>query len=142
MSTKSTRSGQPVKRSASSVKKARGAPPGRSRPTAASPKKPSAGLIKPQILAGPKLFDEADAESSEFTGTLFIANGQSSLNGILLLLAGVSDFASAVAAAAQALQNQGFQSGQTIIVTGRSAVVHLTEHPISVIVMTGARAGS
>ena len=91
-------------------------------------------------LAAPTLFDQAQ-ESDQFTGTLFMANGQASLNGTLLLLDGLSDFSSAVAAAFGALQNKGFQSGQTITVTGRSAVVHLDEHPISVIIMTNAQAG-
>ena len=89
----------------------------------------------------PQLLVQPNVAQSQFSGVLFVANGQSSLNGTLLLLDGVAGFAAAVAAAAQALQNQGFQSGQTITVTGRSAVVHLDEHPIQVIVMSGATAG-
>jgi len=98
--------------------------------------------VKPRTaeLATAALFDQAELPSSQFTGTLFMANGQASLNGTLLLLDGVDGFANAVAAAFGALQNKGFQNGQSVVITGRTAVVHLAVHPITVIVMTGAQA--
>lgn len=140
---KSAPSKQPKKAARPAAKKSAKATLAGSTPSAASRPTPSPQrLNQPKSAAVPKLFDRLDAASGQFTGTLFLANGQSSLNGTLLLLDGVSDFSAAVAAAAQALQNQGFQSGQAIVVTGRTAVVHLAEHPISVIVMTGASPSS
>lgn len=102
----------------------------------------SKAAAKPRTatLSAPALFDQAELASSQFTGSLFMANGQASLNGTLLLLDGVDGFANAVAAAFGALQNKGFQNGQSVVITGRSAVVHLSVHPITVIVMTGAQA--
>lgn len=136
---KSVPSKQPKKAATPAAKKPAKATLAGSTPSAASRAAPPPKRSnQPKSAAVPKLFDRLDAALGQFTGTLFLANGQSSLNGTLLLLDGVSDFSAAVAAAAQALQNQGFQSGQAIVVTGRTAVVHLAEHPITVIVMTGA----
>lgn len=140
---KSTPSKQPKKAAKPAAKKSAKVAPKYSTPSAAKratppPQRPST----PKSTSTPKLLDRLEAASGQFSGTLFLANGQASLNGTLLLLDGVSDFSAAVAAAAQALQNQGFQSGQSIVVTGRTAVVHLAEHPISVIVMTGASPGN
>lgn len=136
---KSAPSKQPKKAAKPAAKKSAKVTPKGGTPSAAKratppPRRPS----PPKSTSTPKLFDRLEAATGQFPGTLFLANGQASLNGTLLLLDGVSDFS----AAAQALQNQGFQSGQSIVVTGRTAVVHLAEHPISVIVMTGASPGN
>jgi hypothetical protein len=140
---KSVPTKQPKKAAKPAAKKSAKVTPKDSTPSAARratppPQRPS----PPKSTPTPKLFDRLDAASGQFPGALFLASGQASLNGTLLLLDGVSEFSAAVAAAAQALQNQGFQSGQSIVVTGRTAVVHLAEHPITVIVMTGASPGN
>jgi hypothetical protein len=86
------------------------------------------------------LFDLSVTASNEFPGILTLAQHQASLNGTLLLMDGVSDVAQAIWSAADALEQQGFTSGQPIIVTGRNAVVHFNDHPLAVIIMTNARA--
>jgi hypothetical protein len=89
-------------------------------------------------IVKPHIFQAAALESTEFNGTLYVSDGQSSLDGTLILQDGISDFASAVTAAAQYFIDNQFQSGRPAVVVGRSSVVHLSVHPISVIVMTSA----
>jgi hypothetical protein len=103
-----------------------------------------AGRRKSQKIAqtGPfvaKLFAASAMIDTQFSGTLYLSNQQASLDASLLVLQGVDDFGSAVSAAAQALENRGFHTDQSITVTGHTAVAHLPEHPLTVIVMSNAQ---
>jgi len=70
-----------------------------------------------------------------------MSDGQSRLDRIPLLLYGIRSFAVALAGAAQALRNNGFQNGRSVVVTGLKAVVHLDQGPVRVILLTNVVAG-
>ena len=108
-----------------------------------------AGTKKPTVdkAAGPpkaafsaRLFALPGLESEDFPGILTIVNNQASLSGTLLLFGDTSDVAAAIHAAADVLERRGFQSGQSVTITGSRAVLHLSDHPLPVILMTNARA--
>jgi hypothetical protein len=70
----------------------------------------------------------------KFTGILAINGDQSSLNGNLLVKAGISDPAQAISAATAYLLNNGFHNGSFIIVLGTQGSVG----NVNVIIMSSA----
>lgn len=93
----------------------------------------------PKAAFSPGLFVLPGPESEDFPGILTIVNNQASLSGTLLLFGDTSDVAAAIHAAADVLERRGFQSGQAVTITGNRAVLHLSDHPLPVILMTNAR---
>jgi len=82
------------------------------------------------------LFTAMATEDSPITGVLYLSDDQASIDSTLVIEAGIDDFAQAVAGGAAEISNAGYSTGDRITVLGHRGVVHLDEHPISVIVMS------